>query len=294
MRLKKITGKTFAIEYPSAVGVYVLNDKSCLLIDSGASEVYARRTMKILEARGWHVTGIINTHSHGDHSGGNKYIQDAARCRIYASPIEAACLNHPVLAYYSFYHSVPMQALKSKYYTVPAGTVNTPIDNHLLEFQGEQFIIWNLPGHSLGHIGIETPDRVLFVGDSLIEAQVIKQYSFPHLEDAESQFQSLKLLKQSELIYLSHGGLVEDKARIINSNYELMLKNLALIEKIIQGGCTKEEIIIKLADKHVFDVKENNYFRLMTSIAAYLAFLHNTGRAGIEVKGGRLLFYSSK
>ncbi len=290
MRLKNITGKTFAIEYPSSVGVYVLDDNSCILIDSGASAVYARRTMKITEARGWHVIGIINTHSHGDHSGGNKYIQDAVGCSIYASPIEAAYLNHPVLAAYSLYHSVPMQALKSKYYTVPVGTINTVLDTESIEFQGERFKVWSLSGHSLGHIGIETPDKVLFAGDSLIEARIISRNSFPHLEDVESQFQSLELLKKSELLYLSHGGLVENKDRIINSNYELLNNNLALMEELIKEECTREEIIRKVADKHVFDVKESNYFRLMTSIAAYLAFLQNTGRAGVAVKEGRLLF----
>ncbi len=293
LRLKKITGRTYAIEYPSSVGIYVLDDNSCILIDSGAGEVYARRTMKIIEARGWHIIGIINTHSHGDHSGGNKYIQDAAGCSIYASPMEAAYLNHPVLAAYSLYHSVPMQALKSKYYTVPAGTINTAIDADSIEFLGERFTVWNLPGHSLGHIGIETPDKVLFAGDSLSEARIISKHSFPHLEDVESQFHSLELLKKSELIYLSHGGLVENKDRIINSNYELLINNLALMEELIKEECTREQIIKKLADNQVFDVKESNYFRLMTSTAAYLAFLQNTGRAGVAVKEGRLLFHAN-
>ncbi|KUG04507.1 zinc metallohydrolase, glyoxalase ii family [hydrocarbon metagenome] len=291
MRLKKITGRTFAIDYPSAVGVYVLEDKSCILIDSGASEVYGRRTLKILEARGWHVVAIVNTHAHGDHSGGNKHIQDTAGCRIYASPMEAAYLNNPVLAAYSLYHSVSMQALKSKFYTVPLGTINNSMDNDCLELQGEKFKVWNIPGHSLGHIGIETPDKVLFAGDSLIEERIIFRHSFPHLEDVESQFRSLELLKESEMIYLSHGGLVENNDRIIASNHELITNNLALVEKVVKEVCSREEIIRKLADNHVFAVKENNYFRLMTTTAAYLAFLHNNGRVGLAVQDGRLVFY---
>ncbi len=294
MRLRNITGRTFAIEYPSAVGIYVLEDKSCILIDSGASEVYGRRTLKILEARGWHVAAIVNTHAHGDHSGGNKYIQDASGCRIYTSSLEAAYLNHPVLAAYSLYHSVPMQALKSKYYTVPSGTVNTPLKHNLLELQGEKFTVWNLPGHSLGHIGIETPDKVLFAGDSLIEERIISKHSFPHLEDVESQFRSLELLKKSGIIYLSHGGLVENNDVIIESNHELIINNLALVEEVIKGGCSREDIIRKLADNNMFAVKEYNYFRLMTTIAAYLAFLHNNGRVGMAVQGGSLLFYPNK
>ncbi len=291
MRLKQITGRTFAIEYPSSVGVYVLNDNSCLLIDSGASEVYARRTIKILESRGWSIAAIVNTHAHGDHSGGNKYIQDTAGCRIYASPIEAAYLNHSALAAYSLYHSVPMQALKSKYYSVPVGTINTVLEDDVLEIQGERFIVWNLRGHSLGHIGIETPDKVLFAGDSLIQERIIGRISFPHLEDVASQFQTLERLKNSSIVYLSHGGLVENKDRIIQSNQELLIDNLALMEAFIEEGCTREEIIRIMNNRQVVKVKENNYFRLMTSTAAYLAFLHNCGRVGIAVEDGRLIFY---
>jgi glyoxylase-like metal-dependent hydrolase (beta-lactamase superfamily II) len=290
VRLEKIGGRTYAIHYPSSVGIYVLPNQECILIDSGASQVYASRTLRIIEQQGWKLQAIINTHSHGDHSGGNKYLQDSSGCRIYTSSLEAAYLNHPVLAAYSLYHSVPMLEFKNKYYTVPSGTINTVIQGDELEFQGEKMQIRKLPGHSLGHIGIETPDKVLFAGDSLVDKKIIAQSGFYHLEDIESQFKTLEILKQSQLIYLSHGGLLDNGEAVIQSNQELLNNNLDLLATIIGKGCTREEMVSRLADKGV-KVNKKNYFRLLISTSAYAAFLHNTGRVQIAVQEGRLVFY---
>lgn len=290
MRLENICGQTYAINYPSAVGIYVLPNRECILIDSGASQAYAARTLKIIEQQSWKLIAIINTHSHGDHSGGNKYLQDSCGCSIYASPIEAAYLNHPVLAAYSLYHSVSMQEFRNKYYTVPAGTINSVIEGDSLEFQGKRMLIWSLPGHSLGHIGIETPDKVLFAGDSLVDKSIMAGSGFYHLEDIKSQFKTLDRLKESESIYLSHGGFLDNPEAVIQSNQELLKNNLNLLESIIGKGCTREEMVSRLADKGV-KVNKKNYFRLLTSTSAYAAFLHNSGRVQIAVQEGRLLFY---
>lgn len=292
MRLKKIRGRTYAIQYPSAVGVYVLPNRECILIDSGASEVYAGRTWKIIGEQGWKLAAIINTHAHGDHCGGNKYLQDLSGCPIYASPIEAAYLSHPVLAAYSLYHSVPMQVFNNKYYMVPAGTINNPIEGDELEFQGEKLLIWKLSGHSLGHIGIETPDKILFAGDSMVDKKIMAQTGFYHLEDLESQLITLKRLKKCDRIYLAHGGLLNNGEAVIKSNQELIISNLALLEAIIGKGCTREEMVSRLVDKGV-KVNKKNYFRLLISTSAYAAFLHNTGRTQVAVQEGRLVFYQS-
>ena len=93
MRLENICGQTYAINYPSAVGIYVLPNRECILIDSGASQAYAARTLKIIEQQSWKLIAIINTHSHGDHSGGINIFRTAAAAAY--TPLYRSSLLEP-------------------------------------------------------------------------------------------------------------------------------------------------------------------------------------------------------
>ena len=185
-----------------------------------------------------------------------------------------------------------MQEFRNKYYTVPAGTINSVIEGDSLEFQGERMLIWSLPGHSLGHIGIETPDKVLFAGDSLVDKSIMAGSGFYHLEDIKSQFKTLDRLKESESIYLSHGGFLDNPEAVIQSNQELLKNNLNLLESIIGKGCTREEMVSRLADKGVKLIRK--LFPAANQHSAYAAFLHNSGRVQIAVQDSCFLPNSLK
>lgn len=49
-----------------------------------------RKVQKILEAQGWKLTAIINTHSNADHIGGNTLLQNRLNCAVYSTPMENA------------------------------------------------------------------------------------------------------------------------------------------------------------------------------------------------------------
>lgn len=56
-----------------------------------------RKVRQHLDANGWRLVAIYNTHSNADHIGGNKYLQSQTGCRIYASGIEYDFTRHPIL-----------------------------------------------------------------------------------------------------------------------------------------------------------------------------------------------------
>lgn len=56
-----------------------------------------RKVRQHLDANGWRLVAIYNTHSNADHIGGNKYLQSQTGCRIYASGIECDFTRHPIL-----------------------------------------------------------------------------------------------------------------------------------------------------------------------------------------------------
>ena len=64
-----------------------LDEKDVCLIDSGNDKDAGRRIRQVLDANGWHLTAIYNTHAHADHIGGNRYLQGQTGCRVYAPGI---------------------------------------------------------------------------------------------------------------------------------------------------------------------------------------------------------------
>ncbi len=83
MDLKQVGSRTYYIDNPTNIGIFKIDDEKVYLIDSGNDKDAGRKIMKIIEANGFKVEGILATHSNADHVGGNKYIQDKTGCRIF-------------------------------------------------------------------------------------------------------------------------------------------------------------------------------------------------------------------
>ena len=82
--LTQVAGNSYYIQSPAKIGLVRLNDTDVCLIDSGNDKEAGRKVRQILDANGWHLTSIYNTHSNADHIGGNQYLQNQTGCRIYA------------------------------------------------------------------------------------------------------------------------------------------------------------------------------------------------------------------
>ena len=66
--------RSFYINSPVKIGVYLIDDEKVCLIDSGNDKDAGRKVRQILEREKWSLYAIINTHSNADHIGGNKYL----------------------------------------------------------------------------------------------------------------------------------------------------------------------------------------------------------------------------
>ena len=94
-----------------------------------------------LQETGWTLTHILNTHHHGDHTGGNQALKAKTGCTIVGPKPEAAKI--PGL-------------------DIAVGEGET------YDFGGHLANIIETPGHTLGHIAYHFPDDgVAFVGDTL-------------------------------------------------------------------------------------------------------------------------------
>ena len=72
--LVQVGENTFYMDCPSKVGFYRTGGNEVVIIDSGNDKDAGKKIRKILDAQGWQLKAIYNTHSHADHVGGNQYL----------------------------------------------------------------------------------------------------------------------------------------------------------------------------------------------------------------------------
>ena len=113
--LNHLIGNSYYIQSPSKMGLVKLNDTDVCLIDSGNDKDAGRKVRQLLDANGWHLTAIYNTHSNADHIGGNRYLQGQTKCKIYAQGIECDITRHPVLEPAFLYGGFPPKDLRHKF-----------------------------------------------------------------------------------------------------------------------------------------------------------------------------------
>ena len=113
--LVQISEKSYYINCPAKIGVYLADSENVYLIDSGNDKSAGRKVRQILDKNGWRLQGILNTHSHADHIGGNHYLQGQTGCRIYSPGIEGAFTKYPVLEPSFLYGGYPCKELRHKF-----------------------------------------------------------------------------------------------------------------------------------------------------------------------------------
>ncbi len=312
LRLQQLRGRTYAVEkilseeikpgtkteaaptYAAGIGLYLFADRQCLLIDSGANSTEAQALLRILAAKGWTICGIFNTHAHPDHCGGNHFLQKTSGCRIYASAIEAAFLQQPLLNPYVLYGAYPLKLLQNKLNLALASPVSDILnpDTGFITINGEDFEILNLGGHTLGHLGLRTPDNVVFAGDSLIPPEILHANPFLYLADPDQQLKTLAKLKTDKTspIYLSHGGLSDQVSALVSINQDMLFLLMDLIKQIIRFPRSRETIIQEVISRQGLLVNRQHYFRLAAGVSALLAYLCNEKQAAVTVQDNCLKY----
>ncbi|WP_425410846.1 hydroxyacylglutathione hydrolase [Hyphococcus sp.] len=119
---------------------FLVRDKACgavATIDTPDAEEINRQ----LEAAGWRLTHILNTHHHPDHAGGNLALKEKWNCEIIGPREEAA--------------------------RIP-GIDRKVGDGDIVRLGDSAAKVYDTPGHTLGHIIFHfADDGAAFVGDTI-------------------------------------------------------------------------------------------------------------------------------
>jgi len=296
VELIHVSGNTDCLLGKTAVGVYRIDDTRCILFDNGYSKEYDELVGSLKDA-GLTPAGLIVSHAHIDHHGNSKRLREAFQIPLAMSLGEAGLIaSQAALERYTNYfgRSEKEKVSIDTEQRCPVDCIIQPEDTSVT-LCGVTFPVHHLPGHSLDHIVIGTPDGVCFAGDALLTENVLRHVKLPYCDhvglDLESKEAITKLPYQHWI--LSHKGPFDGNIReLADKNMDLVRLRLAELAKLLQRPMTRDEFYQE--SRRLIGMHIGTYDQLIRQerhLRPYLEQLVIDGTARLEVKNDTIYFY---
>ena len=283
-----ITGNSYYIQSPSKMGLVRLNNTDVCLIDSGNDKDAGRKVRQLLDANGWHLSAIYNTHSNADHIGGNRYLQGQTGCRIYAQGIECAITRHPVLEPAFLYGGFPPKDLRHKFLMAQESEALELISDVL----PEDFELLQLPGHFFHMVGFRSPDNVVYLADCLSSRETLDKYRLSFIYDVAAYLNTLEKVKTMQAVAFvpAHAEVTGNIVPLAQYNIDKVLEIADHIVEHCAEPVIFEELLKRLFDDYGLTLTFEQYALVGSTVKSYLAWLKDTGRLTVLFEDNRLLW----
>lgn len=287
MELVKIGERTYYLKNATNIGIYRVDEQNVYLIDTGNDQDTGKKILKIINEQGWQIKGIINTHSHADHIGGNRIIQTRTGCVIYANGMEQCFTEYPSLEPSLVYGGYPFGGLRNKFLLAKPSLV-TPIEDNLPA--GLSFV--SLPGHSMNMVGVKTVDNVVFLGDALFSAETIAKYHIFYLYDVSSFLTTLDQLSSlnATMFVPAHGPVTDNIENLIKLNREKVNEICTFITQVCCTAVTFETLLQMLFEHYQLRMDATQYVLVGSTVRSYLAYLCDVGRLQYYFQDNKMLW----
>lgn len=281
--------RSYYIECPAKIGVYLAGEGGVYLIDSGNDKDAGRKVRQILERNSWKLLGIVNTHSNADHIGGNQYLQRQTGCRVFAAGTEAEFTRNPLLEPSFLFGGCPPKALRHKFLMAqPSGAEDVTAEGFPAELE-----IIPLPGHFFDMIGIKTPDGTAFIADCLSSEATLGKYGFPFIYDVAAYLDTLERVKalEAELFVPAHAPATGDIGPLADINRDHVLA----LGEFVLGLCGEpscfEDILKRSFDQYGLTLDFQQYVLVGSTLRSILAWHLDAGRCEALFCDNRLLWH---
>lgn len=273
--LIQVTETVFYIQSPAKIGLVLTGENEVCLIDSGNDKDAGKKIRKILNARGWSLRAIFNTHSHADHIGGNRFLQTQTGCRIYAPGLECDFTRHPLLEPLGLYGGNPPKDLRHKFLMAQESEV-LPLTKEVLP-EGWEMI--SLPGHSFDMTGFRVPGGIVFLADCLSSEATLEKYQIGYLHNVESYLETLEKVctMKAALFIPSHADPTADIAPLARKNMEKVHDIVDQILQICSEPKSTDRILKELFDAYGLNMNFEQYALIGSTLRSYLTYMKEKG-----------------
>lgn len=289
-----VKGNTWCFQGRQLIPYYQIDDRHCILLDSGSSSVREELERALSEADLTPV-GIVLTHMHYDHHENTGYFKKKFGIPAAMQRYEAEiCQNAITLKNHLFCFSPGMIAQYER-----LNSLICPIERLIeleeteITFQGVKFGIVHSPGHAPGHICIVTPDNVAYLGDAIMAGRDLEQAKIIFVFGMELDFESKRrLLSLScDRYILAHFGILDSIEAVVKDNLELMERQIAMIRSLVTKPMNMCECYEAINQK--LNQAESHPMRILyleRYLRPYLEYLVDSGQVKlVEWKGAPTL-----
>jgi len=287
--LIQVSERSYYIQSPAKIGLVRLEGQDVCLIDSGNDKDAGRKVRQLLDANGWRLTAIYNTHSNADHIGGNKYLQGQTGCKIYAPGIDCAFTRHPILEPSFLYGGYPCKELRHKFLMAQESDVQELTKESL----PEGFEIISLPGHFFDMVGFRMPDDVVYLADCLSSRETLDKYQIGFIYDVAAYLKTLEMVKslRAKMFVPAHAAASEDIADLAQYNIDKVLEIADKITGICQEPLCFEAILQRLFTDYGLTMNFEQYVLVGSTVRSYLAWLKDGGKVNALFENNMLLWH---
>lgn len=284
--LQQIASHFYYLPGVVQIGVLAAGGQA-IAIDTGVDDSASRRLLKALEATGLGLVAIVNTHSHADHCGGNAFLQKRTGVPIYAPGIEAAFIEHPELEPSHFFGAVPFRDVTGKWLMAAPSTVDHILGGRAV-IAGIEFECVPLPGHSIGQIGIATPE-VLWCADALMSEEILDKYTLMYVYDPDAHRQTLGRMTGMTKAWTvgAHFPPLADARPLIEANLKNLDECEAAVLEALDAPVTTEEVVARVCRRFGLSLTPELYLLNASAVKGHLSALQRRGRVQFAIENYR-------
>lgn len=213
------------------------------------------------------------THGHPDHFSAAAAIR-AAGAKVAAPRDDASLVENPDINIRGMFSwAKPGDVFITKLFK---GTPVT-VDSYFEDWADDRARVIPLQGHTLGHHGLLTADKVLFTGDALYQSQLWQRHPLPYAIDPGEARHSLERITDTDFDWLVPGhGTPTDRETALD-DVEFHMSQLAEIEDLLldylQVEHTTEESIARVAMSRKLVCNPASYWLAVTTVKGFLGDL---------------------
>ncbi len=276
-------------------GVVWGTEGRAVAVDTGGDRDAGRNLLRALESRSLQLVGVVNTHSHADHYGGNEYlVRQRPELEVWAPVLEEAVLRNPYLEPFSLYGAQPPAALQNKWLMARPSPVHHVYDtaDGELEVAGLRLRVHRADGHAVRQAAVGY-GAVCYAADAFFGTEVLWKYEIPFTHNVAGQLDTLARAESwpYEVFVPGHGPPVsrEQLFEVLEANVRAVRQATERVHSAVGSGATSDEVVHRVARTlRSPPANPSTYFLFRSTVMAHLAYLMETKEVEWTVEQGTL------